>query len=212
MDPLTHALTGAVLADTLPIPDSGRRGLFFAMFMAAAPDLDVVPAFVARLPYNLIPGEILFDSKWMRLHRGLTHSLFFAIVFGLAAGWLFWRIGVRKGSPLKWSAFAVLALLSHVFLDLLNGGVALWSPFSRKWASLADLPVVDPFMLGALLICFLANHPPSMLWQRKWREGTLEKAWRRFSERMRPRYGARKIAKYCLLFIGAIIAIRYALS
>ncbi len=208
MDPLTHALTGAVLADALPMPKSGRRGLFFAMFMGASPDLDLVPAFIAKLPYNLVPGEILFDSKWMYLHRGLTHSLVFAVVFGLVAGWLFWRVGAREGSFWKWSGFAVLVLLSHDFLDLLNGGVRLCWPFSGGWVVLANWQIVDPLTLAPLLICFLANHSPTTLWKRRWREGTLEKTWRCFYERAGQRYGALKIAKYCLALIVTTIAIR----
>lgn len=174
MDPLTHSLVGAALVKALPMPEAGRRGLFFAMFMSAAPDLDVLPAFIAKLPGNLIPGEILFDPYWMRLHRGLTHSLFFALVFGVLAGRVF-------GRSWKWAGFAVLALLSHVLLDLLNAGVALWEPFSDAWASLGDLPVVDPFVLPPLLCCFFACVSPSEAWRRK----------------------GRGIARWCLLFIAA---------
>ncbi len=212
MDPLTHALTGAALINVFPVPELRRRELLFAMFVSAAPDLDLAPAFLANLPRNLIPGALLFDPKWMHVHRGMTHSLFFAVVFGLASGWIFWRLGVRKGSPARWSVFAVLALLSHVFFDLLNGGVALWSPFSGVWVSLADLPVVDPFTLGPMLLCFLTVTQPSMLWRRRGPEGSLEKTWRCFSEKASERYSARKIAACCLLFTGAAIALRLVLA
>lgn len=211
MDPLTHALTGAALADALPLPSPGRRGLLFAMAMGAAPDLDLVPAFVAKLPHNLIPGRFLFDSSWMRLHRGITHSLFFAVVFGIAAGWIFWRLGIKKGNARCWCLIAVLALLSHAALDLLNGGVALWLPFSDEWVSWADLPVLDFPTLGLLAFCFIANRPPPA-----WRdpigpEGKLEKAWRNINQRVGIRYGTRRTARICLLIAAAIIVARILL-
>ena len=180
------------------------------MFMAASPDLDLVPAFVAKLPHNLVPGQILFDSHWMRLHRGYTHSLCFAIVFGLAAGWTFWRLGIKSGNARCWCLLGVLALLSHVGLDLLNGGVALWLPFSDAWASWAELPVVDPVTLGILAFCFVANHPLQSLWERDGPEGTIEKAWRKVNECTGARYGTRQVSRICLLLVALGVVVRIA--
>lgn len=197
MDPLTHALTGAVLVRALPAPDTGRRGMLFGMVVAAAPDLDFVPAFVAALPGNLIPGSRLFDPRWELLHRGQTHSLFFAILVGAAAGWAFCRFGGGKGSPFVWSAVGALLLLSHVLLDLVNNGAALWLPFSDAWVWLGDLPVVDPFTLGPLLIWFFVS-----------------RSWRllRRGEETADAQRVRKLSVCCLLFIVAAVSARLVIG
>lgn len=103
--------------------------LAVAGFCAFAPDLDVL-AFHFDIPYG---------SEWG--HRGWTHSLVFALVFGGLIGWLctggFSR---RVGEPAAkaagtLTAWLILSTVSHPLLDMLtNGGrgCALWWPFSAE--------------------------------------------------------------------------------
>ncbi|MGH9928325.1 MAG: metal-dependent hydrolase [Pyrinomonadaceae bacterium] len=68
-------------------------------------------------------------------HRGLTHSVAFAVLVGLAAGTL--AFGKRPTGPVRLQLilYFTLVTLSHPLLDALtNGGlgVALFAPFSAE--------------------------------------------------------------------------------
>lgn len=90
-----------------------------AAVCAAIPDADVL-AFRWGIPYESIWG-----------HRGWTHSIGFAVVWGCLVALLFFR-GDRQFW--KTAVYLSLATLSHPLLDMLtNGGrgCALFFPFSE---------------------------------------------------------------------------------
>jgi len=94
--------------------------LFLAGFCAFAPDLDVL-GFRFGIPYG---------SEWG--HRGWTHSLVFAIFFGVVVAWLFRGF---RGQTTALTAWLILSTISHPLLDMMtNGGrgCALWWPFSTE--------------------------------------------------------------------------------
>ena len=161
MDPLTHMLVGAALADSCSAPGRmGRGALPYAMALAAAPDLDVVPALVAAFPSNPF-SSALFDSGMMlALHRGWTHALPVLAVVSIAAGLIAWPASGGKGARRDWIVLAALALITHSLLDMINGAVRTWLPFSREWIGWSQAPEADPLLLAVLLTCFLTNHPP----------------------------------------------------
>ena len=118
-------------ADTPP----WRLALTLAAFgaLAVSPDLDVLGSRLG-LPYGHVFG-----------HRGATHSLGLALLFGL----LSW-IGCRAlGRSPRWAVGIVVALASHGILDAAtNGGlgVALLWPLSAKrfffpWRPLPVVPI-----------------------------------------------------------------------
>ncbi len=91
-----------------------------AVLCACAPDLDVV-GFLFGIRYL---------SQWG--HRGFTHSLVFAAVFGWLVAWIFYR-----GEVSYWKKAAVLTLstASHGLLDMLTDGgrgVAIFWPVSSE--------------------------------------------------------------------------------
>jgi inner membrane protein len=118
---ITHAAVAAALGQAAPAEDrADARFWAAAVFCACAPDLDV-----AGFRFGVQYGDL-----WG--HRGLTHSLLFAAVFGLFAAAPFrpWR---RRGG---WRLPALLTLIaaSHGFLDAFTDGglgVAFFSPFDR---------------------------------------------------------------------------------
>lgn len=96
------------------------KALLLAGFCAFAPDLDVI-AFRFGVPYTSIWG-----------HRGFTHSLAFAAVFGILVAWLFYR---REKDWWKTGLWFSLATASHPLLDMLTTGgmgCALWWPMSEE--------------------------------------------------------------------------------
>lgn len=189
MDPLTHAFVATALADALPMPKIGKRVTAFALFMGAVPDIDLAPAFFANFPANVLSAAPLFDPYWAVLHRGVTHSLVFAAVFGALAGWGFRRVWARSGTFRKWAGFAVLVLLSHIAIDLVSKGVDLWAPFSDARVRIASLPLIDLPTLLPVTFCFVTN---------RWTE------WGRLR--------ARRNAIMCLAFVAVEIAARVLLA
>lgn len=136
----SHAIFAVVL---------GRAGInktvtFWFWFLAAVcaiiPDGDVITR-----SFGVERGS-LFS------HRGFTHSIFFALLFGslialIAHGFL------KTGIPyLKLLLFFALATFSHPFLDMLTdggSGVALFAPFSNERFFLPFRPIeVSPIGFG----------------------------------------------------------------
>ncbi len=70
MDNLTHAITGALVCDAFPfIKQLGPKAPLAAAIIAAAPALDMVPAFIANFPPRAPSFHGLFDSACVnRLH------------------------------------------------------------------------------------------------------------------------------------------------
>lgn len=87
------------------------------------PDTDVA-AFFLGIGYENMFG-----------HRGITHSIFFAVLFGGLTTFLTHKF-LETGIPLiKLFIFFTLATLSHPLLDMLTDGglgVALFAPFSNE--------------------------------------------------------------------------------
>jgi inner membrane protein len=131
---LTHGFVGLVataLYASRPVP---RRLYVLAAACAILPDADVI-AFPLGIPYSHLLG-----------HRGLSHSIAFALVTGMLVTWLAFR-DLRAGSKAWWgrSLFLAAVTASHGVLDALtNGGlgVAFFAPLSDKRHFLPWRPIV----------------------------------------------------------------------
>ena len=162
MDPVTHLMTGAVLART----GFNRKAAYatLAMTLAAeAPDLDVLWSF---------KGPIAAFEH----HRGWTHT-FFGVPFEAAAvtgvvwlghRWLQRRRAdkghhVRESSaaaPIHWWRiyfFSAVALLSHILLDWTNNyGVRPFFPFNPRWYAGSFIFIIEPVIFFLLLAALIA--------------------------------------------------------
>lgn len=117
---------------------------------AEAPDIDVLGAFGGR-------------SFAFAHHRGFTHS-FLGVPLVAAAVlllvYLIWRLRGRKTNDPnltpRWGLLFLLACLagfSHILLDFTNNyGVRPFWPFSEKWYSWDIVFIVEPVMLGFLIL------------------------------------------------------------
>lgn len=114
------------------------------MLAANVPDIDVVTAAGGSLAY-------------LHYHRHLTHSLLMAPLMAILPVLLVWAVGKQ---PLAWGWAYFLSLVgvaSHLALDLTNVyGIRLLLPFSDQWLRLDITSVVDPWIMGALLLAVLA--------------------------------------------------------
>lgn len=137
MDPLTHALSGALLARatapsrahprTLPIRQRVAAGLAAAAF----PDVDVALRLIDTLTY----------LNW---HQGITHSLVMLPVWARLLAHLFARLDPARH---RWHAFygpACLGLAIHIAGDLITAyGLMLFAPLSTQRFSLPLAFVID---------------------------------------------------------------------
>ena len=117
---------------------------------AEAPDLDVL-------------GRFRGPAFGFAHHRGFTHSfvgtpICAAVV--LAFVYLVWHIRKRRTNdpnlPPRWGLlflYGCLAGLSHILLDFTNNyGVRPFWPFSEKWYSWDIVFIVEPVMLGFMIL------------------------------------------------------------
>jgi len=151
---LGHAVAGLAITTAFHRDRLPRRTWALAAFCAVAPDLDW---FVSLLPLHR--GHVLN-------HRGVSHSLFAAVLLATVVFFLAIRRDQRRGD--LWLCLTVSAL-SHGLLDALTAGgvgVALFMPFSAtRWACLWQPGHVAPLPLGRdHTYAFLASLWAEALW------------------------------------------------
>jgi inner membrane protein len=174
MEPVTHFLTGAVLARA----GFNRKAAYatLAMTLAAeAPDLDTLWA---------AGGPVAAFQH----HRGITHTFLglpFEGLVVLGAVWLVHRWRVRRAesasatvpaprgpatdqpivrpltaAPVRWGllyGFVLIALLSHLLLDWTNNyGLRPFFPFDRHWYADSIVFIFEPVLFCVLLIALVA--------------------------------------------------------
>jgi len=147
VDPLTHALSGALLArataparaHTLPLPTRLAAGLAAALF----PDADLVLRLAGTLTY----------LEW---HQGPTHSLLLLPLWAFALAQLFSRID-RRHPWRAWFPVACLGIAIHIAGDLITSyGVMLFAPLTTARYSVPLAFLLDPWMTGLLAAGLLA--------------------------------------------------------
>lgn len=136
----SHAIFSAALGAIYTPKPQPRRFWALAALCSVIPDLDVI-AFAFGIAYRSVWG-----------HRGITHSLLFALLVGcLIAVCAFGRQTWR--SRLALTAFFSLATASHAALDALTDGglgVALLAPFDdtryfAPWRPIRVSPIGTDF-------------------------------------------------------------------
>jgi inner membrane protein len=153
MDPVTHAVTGVLIAHAAGETANSRRAWW--ALTALAPDLDAVAGLAGRTAYY-------------EFHRTAFHSLAGAAILAAASGALMRRLGVC--SWIRGTTMAGTAIASHLLLDALTSfGSALWFPFSSAEVHWDLLFTVDA-VVSALLITFVGL---------SWTAGARSRVWAR---------------------------------
>lgn len=144
MDPVTHGLTGALIAQT---GFSRRLGGYSTVAMAAVamfPDIDIV--------YRLQSLPTYIEN-----HRGLSHSFVGILGSGILLGAILGRID-KKRRYLAWIASCWVALLSHQILDLVTSyGTQILYPFNMNRYYLDWVFIIDFFLSGILLLFLMLS-------------------------------------------------------
>src|SRR6476646_9199715 len=154
MDNLTHTLFGATLART-PLGRAGRGTLAALVIASNAPDVDIVAASGGARTY----------LAW---HRGPTHGPLGVVGLGLVTAGVVWtgRAAIDRKWPKRdgsnrpetdasfWmlASLSMIGILLHILMDLPTSyGTRLLSPFNWRWFAFDWLPIVDIYLMMALV-------------------------------------------------------------
>lgn len=142
MDSLTHIVLGAAIGEVTLGNKIGNKAVLWGALISTIPDLDVL------ITPLLKPVDALF------FHRGISHSLFAAIILIPAIGFILSRIEKRQGIGLKtWIWFSSLPLLSHLVIDCYNTyGTGLFEPFNNLRIAYDAMAIIDILFLLPLLL------------------------------------------------------------
>lgn len=145
MDTLSHIVLGVAIGEAILGKKVGRKAVLYGALAANLPDVDVLGIF------------FLSDSQQLLFHRGITHSLFFAILISALLGWLSKRW--FRNSSINWINWAWLffaAMLSHLLLDSFTCyGLGLFEPFNNYRISFNTIFVADPLYTLPFLLCMI---------------------------------------------------------
>jgi inner membrane protein len=141
MDTVTHGLTGWLIARSLP--ERWRGG-----YPKAATAVVVLGSV---LPDADNAASLMGSEMYLRIHRGLSHSLLGISVSSLVLALLIARSG-KWGDWKRIGPLILLGQLSHVALDLLNSyGTQILQPFSDARFALDLLFIVDLAFTGIIV-------------------------------------------------------------
>jgi inner membrane protein len=166
MDSLTQIVLGAACGEAVLGRKIGNKALLFGAIGGTIPDLDVL---VGSLLYNNEIDAMLF-------HRGLMHSIFFAVLASFLFGWLTYKLynsGKRTDTTTQkdWILLFFLSLFTHPILDAFTPyGTQLFAPFSNYRVAFNNIAVVDPLYTLPFLFCmiilmfFNRQHQKRQLW------------------------------------------------
>ncbi|MGB1242405.1 MAG: metal-dependent hydrolase, partial [Chitinophagales bacterium] len=153
MDSITQFVLGAGVGEAVLGKKIGNKALLWGGLAGTIPDLDVV----------LYP--FLDEVGRITVHRGISHSIFFAIFAGLFFGWLFYNWYQKSpdnNTTLKdWALLFGLGFLTHSLLDAFTVyGTQLFLPFSDYRVGFNSIFIVDPiytvpFILSIIVCSFL---------------------------------------------------------
>ena len=151
MDTTTHALAGYIIVKTGLNRDTGRWGIIAGVTGSIFPDVDG------------ILGIFLGTEFFIKYHRSLTNSIFFAVPISLLFAWFFVRLSRIKKFLSFFLIFAV-EILAHAFMDLITSyGTMILSPLSNNRFSLDWVFIIDPYLSLTFLLPIIAIY----VWKRR---------------------------------------------
>jgi len=169
LDNLTHSLFGATLART-PLARAGRGTTAALVLASNAPDVDILAT---------AGGAV----KYLEWHSGMTHGPIGVVGLAIISAALVWigrRFYDRRWPPDRAAAAAaepalardasfamlvavsIIGVLLHVLMDLPTSyGTRLLSPFDWHWFAVDWMPIVDIYLLMALVIGLFRRPTPA---------------------------------------------------
>lgn len=145
MDSLTQIVLGAAVGEAVLGKKIGNKALLYGAIGGTIPDLDV---FLGAFTDTITAIEV---------HRGLSHSILFAIIVSPLLGWLVNALERKQQVGWQqWSKLFFWSLFTHPLLDAFTTwGTQLFWPFQLKIA-FNTIFVIDPLYTLPLLLCCIA--------------------------------------------------------
>ena len=142
MDSVTQIVLGAAVGEAVLGKKIGNKAMLLGAIAGTIPDLDVIA--------NYFTDTV----SALEIHRGFTHSIVFAIVFGLFFGWLL-SLWDKRASLKEWWWFWFLCFVTHPLLDVhTTWGTQLFWPFDLRLAY-KNIFVIDPLYTLPFLVFLL---------------------------------------------------------
>ena len=144
MDSVTQIVLGAAVGEAVLGKKLGNKAMLLGAIAGTIPDLDVLA--------NYFTDTV----SALEIHRGFTHSIVFAVVFGLLFGWLL-SLWDKRASLKEWSWFWFLCFVTHPLLDAhTTWGTQLFWPLDIR-LEYKNIFVIDPlYTLPFLVFLILA--------------------------------------------------------
>ena len=146
MDSLTHLVLGAAIGEALLGKQLGKKAMLWGALADTIPDLDVFFTPLFSQPTSLM------------VHRGITHSILFALVMSPAIGLLFSKIKFKRQAAFRdWTKLFAFGMFTHIVLDSFTAyGTGWFEPFSHYRVTFNTIFVADLFYTLPLLVCCIA--------------------------------------------------------
>lgn len=146
MDSLTQITLGAAVGEAVLGKKVGNKALLWGAVAGTIPDLDVAVAAFMEPVQRLV------------FHRGLSHSILFAILFAPLLGWIISKIHRDDGVGWKqWARLSFWGLFTHMLLDSFTTyGTQLFYPFNNYLVAFNTIFVIDPLYTLPFLACVIA--------------------------------------------------------
>ncbi|WP_347373274.1 metal-dependent hydrolase [Aequorivita sp. Q41] len=142
MDSVTQIVLGAAVGEAVLGKKIGNKAMVLGAIAGTIPDLDVIAT------------NFTDTVSALEIHRGFTHSIVFAVVFGLLFGWLL-SLWDKRASVKEWSWFWFLCFVTHPLLDAhTTWGTQLFWPFDLRLAY-KNIFVIDPLYTLPFLVFLL---------------------------------------------------------
>ena len=155
MDSVTQIVLGAAVGEAVAGRQSGKKAIAYGALAGLLPDLDVLLAPMHHPTHQLL------------VHRGVTHSLFFAVALSPLLA-----MGVKKlhrtdpSSGTRWGVLFFLALLTHSLLDVMTiYGTGFFEPFSPIRLGIGAISIVDPLYTLPMLLTLIIS---LVRYQKRW--------------------------------------------
>ncbi|QFZ53662.1 metal-dependent hydrolase [Oceanihabitans sp. IOP_32] len=144
MDSLTQIVLGAAVGEAVLGRKVGNKAMLYGAIAGTIPDLDI------------LSSHFTDTVTAIHIHRGFTHSILFAVLFGALFGWLVSRYETYKNFK-GWFLLFFLAFVTHPILDAhTTWGTQLFWPFDLRLA-FKSIFVIDPvYTLPFLVFLILA--------------------------------------------------------
>lgn len=162
MDSITQIVLGAAIGELIAGKKVGYRAALWGAVGGTIPDLDVLSAL------------FLSPVDYLAVHRGFSHSIFFAFLVAPIVAYLPHKI--FKKYPMSYSDWVKVlfwSLFTHPILDTFTGyGTQLLNPFSDYAFEINSIFIIDPLFTLPLLFFLVLSvrlpiiHPKRKLWIR----------------------------------------------